>query len=58
MYQHKIPQGLDEGVRPLGSSLTLFGFGGMAVDGASCAHGRGGREEREGLRDQPGAVAA
>ena len=32
-----------EGVRPLCSSLTLLGFGEM-VDGASCGHGRGGRE--------------
>ena len=32
-----------EGVRPLGSSLTLFGFGGV-VEGVSFGHGRGGRE--------------
>ena len=32
-----------EGVRPLCSSLTLLGFGGM-VDGASWVHGHGGRE--------------
>ncbi len=34
-------------------SLTLFGFGGMVVDGASCGHGRG---RREGARQAEGSA--
>ena len=41
----------------MSGSLTLFGFGGMVGDGASCGHAEGARGHSM-LRGQPGAVAA